>query len=116
MPQADIPQISPAEAARLIAERGADTLQLIDVREPQEAEVAAIAGFRLVPLSAYADWADSLTEELDPHDTTLVLCHHGMRSYRMCQWLQAQGFTDVRNVAGGIDEWSLTVDPQLPRY
>jgi rhodanese-related sulfurtransferase len=39
-----------------------------------------------------------------------------MRSYRMCQWLQAQGFTDVRNVAGGIDEWALTVDPQLPRY
>lgn len=116
MSPTDIPQISPEDAARLITEQGAASLQLIDVREPQEAEVAAIAGFRLVPLSAYADWADSLTEELDPHATTLVLCHHGMRSYRMCQWLQAQGFTDVRNVAGGIDEWSLTVDPHLPRY
>jgi rhodanese-related sulfurtransferase len=116
MSSPDIPQISPSEAARLIAERGPEHLQLIDVREPQEATVAAIAGFRLVPLSAYADWADSLTEDLDPHSTTLVLCHHGMRSYRMCQWLQAQGFTDVRNIAGGIDEWSLTVDAQVPRY
>ncbi len=116
MTPTEIRQLSPSEAARRIAELGSEHLQLIDVREPQEAEVAAIAGFRLVPLSAYADWADSLTEELDPQRPTIVLCHHGMRSYRMCQWLQAQGFTDVWNLAGGIDEWSLTVDAQVPRY
>ncbi|MEO0377612.1 MAG: rhodanese-related sulfurtransferase, partial [Cyanobacteria bacterium P01_A01_bin.17] len=42
--------------------------------------------------------------------------HHGLRSAQMCQWLMRQGFTDVKNVAGGIDAYTRKVDPTLPRY
>jgi rhodanese-related sulfurtransferase len=47
---------------------------------------------------------------------TLVICHHGIRSLQMCQWLQSQGFTNVKNINGGIDAYSLLVDSNIPRY
>jgi len=45
-----------------------------------------------------------------------VLCHHGIRSGQMCQWLRSQGFTAVRNITGGIDAYSQQVDASVPRY
>ncbi len=47
---------------------------------------------------------------------TLVLCHHGIRSAQMCQWLVDQGFTNVKNIMGGIDAYSILVDPSVPQY
>jgi rhodanese-related sulfurtransferase len=91
-------------------------LQLIDVREPQEAEIAAIEGFELFPLSKFAEWSDRITLRFNPTAETFVLCHHGMRSAQMCQWLHNVGFTNVRNVIGGIDAYSLLVNPSIPRY
>jgi rhodanese-related sulfurtransferase len=93
-----------------------DSLQLIDVREPQEAEIAAVPGFQSFPLSQSASWMETLPTKLDPAAETYVLCHHGMRSAQMCQWLIQQGFTNVKNVKGGIDAYSETVDPAIPRY
>ncbi|MDW8452067.1 MAG: hypothetical protein RML39_01250 [Oscillatoriaceae cyanobacterium SKYGB_i_bin93] len=46
----------------------------------------------------------------------MVLCHHGIRSAYMCKWLSQQGFTNVKNVVGGIDAYALAVDPKVPRY
>ncbi|WP_404787187.1 rhodanese-like domain-containing protein [Altericista sp. CCNU0014] len=95
----------------------ADTpLQLIDVREPQEIAIAALPGFQVFPLSQSAEWMATLPAQLDPQAETYVMCHHGMRSAQMCQWLIQQGFTNVKNVAGGIDAYSLAVDPSIPRY
>jgi adenylyltransferase/sulfurtransferase len=88
-------------------------LRLIDVREPSEHQVAKIAGAHLKPLGQIASWANELTDK----DEEIVLhCHHGMRSDRACQYLAAQGFTNVKNLIGGIDEWSLKVDQSIPRY
>jgi adenylyltransferase/sulfurtransferase len=88
-------------------------LRLIDVREPSEYRTAKIAGSDLKPLGQIANWANELTDK----DEEIVLhCHHGMRSDRACQYLAAQGFTNVKNLIGGIDEWSLKVDPSVPRY
>jgi rhodanese-related sulfurtransferase len=107
-------QISVEELATRIA--SSENLQLVDVREPQEVAIARIEGFTNLPLSEYSQWAEQITTQFDPHSETIVLCHHGMRSAQMCQWLVDQGFTNVHNVAGGIDAYSLMVDRTVPRY
>ncbi len=101
-------------AARLASDQPA--LQLIDVRERDEVEIAAIAGFEILPLSEYAEWEVSFKEKFDPHAETLVLCHHGMRSGQMCQWLVNQGFTNVKNIGGGIDAYAYAIEPSMAKY
>ena len=105
-------------AARLAIDRPDDqpALQLIDVRERDEVEIAAIAGFEILPLSEYAEWEVSFKEKFDPHAETLVLCHHGMRSGQMCQWLVNQGFTNVKNIGGGIDAYAYAIEPSMAKY
>ena len=109
-----IPQISVEElAVRLADER---SVQLIDVREPQEVAIAHLKGFEVLPLSQFSDWANHIQTRLSPDVETLVMCHHGVRSAQMCQWLIQNGFTDVKNIAGGIDAYAVSVDPSVPRY
>ncbi|HEY9616279.1 MAG TPA: rhodanese-like domain-containing protein [Microcoleaceae cyanobacterium] len=110
-----IVQISVEEFARLQAE-APENLQLVDVREPHELRMAALDGFQNLPLSQFAEWSGDIRSRLDPDKETLVLCHHGMRSAQMCQWLLSQGFTNVKNISGGIDAYSLVVDPAIPQY
>ncbi len=110
-----IVQITVQELAdRLAGDR--QDLQLIDVRERDEVAIAAIADFTVLPLSEYDQWAASFRENFAPHGETLVLCHHGMRSYQMCQWLVNQGFTNVKNISGGIDAYAYNVDPTMAKY
>ena len=108
-------QILPTELAQHLS-NNLKELQLIDVREPQEVAIACLKGFDNLPLSQFADWADHIQTDFDPQVETLVMCHHGIRSAQMCQWLSLQGFTNVKNVAGGIDAYSILVDPTIPRY
>lgn len=91
-------------------------VQLIDVREPQELALAAISGFTNLPLSQFSTWQSQIHRQFERDQETIVLCHHGMRSAQMCQWLVGQGFTQVKNVVGGIDAYSLKVDASVPRY
>jgi rhodanese-related sulfurtransferase len=90
--------------------------QLIDVREPQEIDIASINGFINLPLSEFTNWSDQIHSRFDSHTETFVLCHHGIRSAQMCQWLVAQGFTNVNNIAGGIAAYSTIVDSSVPQY
>lgn len=101
-------------AQRLAEER--DSLQLIDVRERDEIEIAHIDGFTYLPLSEYATWGEHIHTQFDAHTETIVMCHHGIRSAQMCQWLVNQGFTHVKNLVGGIDAYTCVVDPSIPRY
>ena len=90
-----------------------EPLRLIDVREPHEHQHARISGAELKPLGQIMNWMRELADK----DEAIVLhCHHGMRSDRACQFLAAQGFTNLQNLSGGIDDWSLHVDPSVPRY
>jgi rhodanese-related sulfurtransferase len=91
-------------------------LQLIDVRELQELELVKLDHFLHLPLSQFADWAPHLCEHLDPNVETIVMCHHGMRSAQMCAWLMQQGFSNVKNLSGGIDAYAVYIDDTLPRY
>jgi len=108
-------QITIEELALLI-EQQPESLQLIDVREPDEVAIAHIPGFTVLPLSKFPQWSTTINDLFDPHLETLVICHHGVRSAQMCQWLLNQGFTNVKNIQGGIDAYSLYVDPTLARY
>ncbi len=110
-----ISQISVEELAQRLLE-SPEGLQLIDVREERELAIAHLEGFENLPLSEFAEWSDQIPSRFDPNTETLVLCHHGSRSAQMCQWLVNQGFTNVKNIAGGIDAYSLLVDPSIPQY
>lgn len=91
-------------------------VQLIDVREPWEVETAAISGFINLPLSQFAQWESQIHQQFAADVETIVLCHHGMRSAQMCQWLHQQGFSHIKNVSGGIDAYSICIDAAIPRY
>jgi rhodanese-related sulfurtransferase len=112
-------QITVQELAERLASSREDLqldLQLIDVRERDEVEIAAIEGFEILPLSEYDQWGVDFKDKFDPHIETLVLCHHGMRSGQMCQWLVNQGFTNVKNIGGGIDAYAYAIEPSMAKY
>ncbi|TAD77759.1 MAG: rhodanese-related sulfurtransferase [Oscillatoriales cyanobacterium] len=94
----------------------ADSVQLVDVREPHELEIAQLPGFTNLPLSAYEEWSQKIQVILEPDQEIWVLCHHGMRSARMCQWLMSQGYTQVKNITGGIHAYSAEIDRKIPVY
>ena len=87
---------------------------LVDVREPQEHAFAALPNSQLIPLGELPVRA----AEVDPPAGALVVvyCHHGVRSLKGAAFLEASGVAPVASLAGGIDAWSLFVDPGVPRY
>jgi rhodanese-related sulfurtransferase len=99
----------------LAAKLGAkEEVYLIDVRQPWEHETAALPNSVLIPLNELIGRID----ELHPPAEALVVvyCHHGIRSLSGAALLEAAGFKNVVSLAGGIDAWSLQVDPAIPRY
>ena len=92
--------------------RNGDAPVVIDVREPDEHAYARIEGAVLKPLGDILNWA----QELDPDQEYVMQCHVGERSAYAAVILQQMGFRKVRNLIGGIDVWSVYVDPSVPRY
>ena len=107
-----VPEISVTDAAKLLA--GKNPPRLADVREQDEWDIAKIPGAELLPLSQWP--AIALEKLTDKSQCLLIQCHHGGRSARAAAWLIQQGFTDVTNLAGGIDAWAEEVDAKVPRY
>jgi adenylyltransferase/sulfurtransferase len=106
----EIPEITPSElAARL--KRG-DDIDLIDVREPYELDIARIPNVHLIPLGTLPQALPTL----DHARETVVICRTGARSGRAVTQLRAAGFRRVWNLAGGIHRWADDVDPSLPKY
>ncbi|NKB81948.1 MAG: rhodanese [Nitrospirales bacterium] len=89
-----------------------DTIFLLDVREPHEYSLAKIEGSVLIPLGTLPQ----SMEQLDPNDEIVAYCHRGMRSADAVGFLLQQGFSNVKNLVGGIEAWSLEIDPSVPRY
>ncbi|MEB3307340.1 MAG: rhodanese-like domain-containing protein [Cyanobacteriota bacterium] len=106
---------APALQARLAA---SEPIQLVDVREQGELALARLPHPVVhLPLSRSAEWLPDLEKQLSRERPVAVICHAGLRSWRFCCWLvDQQGFTDVWNLEGGIDAWSLEVDDSIPRY
>jgi adenylyltransferase/sulfurtransferase len=89
-----------------------DKLFILDVREPWEYSMAKIEGSVLIPLGTLLQSLD----KLDRNTEIVAHCHHGMRSADAVGFLLQQGFTNVKNLVGGIDAWSIQVDSTVPRY
>ena len=89
-----------------------ETITILDVREPEEIQIAPFPGAVHIPMGEIP----ARMNELDPDAELVVVCHHGMRSAQVAIYLARAGFEHVSNLTGGIDEWSLTVDPKTPRY
>jgi rhodanese-related sulfurtransferase len=87
---------------------------LLDCREPDEYATAHIDGATLLPMSELAERLGELSER--QQDRIVVHCHHGGRSLHVARWLRNQGFQQAQSMAGGIDQWSQEIDPQVPRY
>jgi adenylyltransferase/sulfurtransferase len=89
-----------------------DKVFLLDVREPHEYSLAKIEGSVLIPLG---ELPTSL-EKLDQDTEIVALCKMGMRSADAVMFLLQQGFSNVKNLVGGIDAWSVEIDQSVPRY
>jgi sulfur-carrier protein adenylyltransferase/sulfurtransferase len=112
MTDADYPlEISVTEAKQL-RDAAPDRTSIIDVREPYELEICRIESAEHVPMRQIPEHAKSLSR--DKH--LLILCHGGGRSRRVTEFLRAQGFTAVTNIAGGIDAWAQEIEPGMRRY
>lgn len=88
-----------------------EKLSLLDVRRIDERKTVNIGG-ALIPLQELP----TRLAELDATQELIVYCHHGVRSVTAVKFLRANGFPRARNLAGGIDLWSLEIDPSVPRY
>ncbi len=89
-----------------------ESLNILDVREDWETKIARIPNsiwipFGILPLK---------TDELMKENGYIVYCHHGTRSYFACEFLLKNGFKNILNLSGGIDEYSIKVDPNIKRY
>lgn len=86
----------------------------VDCREQDEYDTASIAGATLIPMSELGERLN----ELEPHreQRIIIHCHHGGRSLHVANALRNAGFEKSQSMAGGIDAWSLEVDPAVPRY
>ena len=96
-----------------LMQSGEDFL-LIDVRELGEYQTASITGATLLPMMQLKT---SLSELESHRDKRIVIhCHHGGRSLNAAMTLRSLGFSGAQSMAGGIDDWSLSINPQVPRY
>ena len=104
--------MTPTELAEKL--RSLTPPRLLDVRQPEEHAFVAMPNSTLIPLGELPARVGELDEWKD--DEVVVYCHHGIRSAQAVAHLRAVGFTNVHNLAGGIDRWSTEVESTLPRY
>lgn len=103
-------QFRPAELAAHI--EAGHTPVLLDVREPWEWNLCRLPGAILIPMRELP----TRLQELNKDAETVVICHHGVRSFHAARYLETTGFSDVVNLSGGVAAWADEVDPAMPRY
>ena len=106
-------EVDPQEVKRRLD--SGEKLHLIDVREPHEFAQAKIEGATLIPMRSVPGELQDLDARAD-EAMLIVYCHHGVRSLNVVHWLREQGIEACQSMSGGIDVWSLRVDPSVPRY
>ena len=106
---ASIRQLSAPELKAML-DKG-EPLELVDVRTPEERMFATIEGSRLLDRKYH----DELLQR-DPNTPLVFQCHHGVRSQQAAEYFRQHGFRNLSNLQGGIDAWSLLVDPSIMRY
>ena len=85
---------------------------ILDVREPWEYAICRLDDAELVPMRQLP----AALNQLDPERETVVVCHHGIRSFSVCRYLEQMGFTNLINLEGGVAAWARDVDPNMATY
>ena len=112
-----IAQVRPRDLSTWLAEaRAFGEPVVLDVREPSELRTASVSAGDFSLLTIPMGSVPARLSELDPARPIACLCHHGARSMQVASFLQANGFTQVANIAGGIHAWSEELDPGIARY
>lgn len=107
-------EVSPESVANWLDFPENERPRLIDCREAEELAICQLPGNEWVPLGEFPGRTGHLTT--DPQRGVVVYCHHGMRSLRAALFLRSKGFTNAFSMQGGIDLWSLSIDPDVPTY
>ena len=105
-------QITPPLLQEWLADTGRKPPLLLDVREPWEYQTCRIEGSTLVPMNTIP----ARVRELDSDTETVVICHHGARSFQVALFLERNGFSNLYNLRGGVNAWADQVEPTMPRY
>lgn len=106
-------EITPAELKQRLD--AGEKLRLIDVRELSEFQQARIESAELIPMRTVPAQLQKIEGYSDDGDL-VVFCHHGVRSLQVADWLRQNGVLNAQSMAGGIDRWSIEIDPSVPRY
>lgn len=107
-----IEEIAPAALKDWLDDASRKAPLLLDVREPWEYALCRIEGSVSIPMgNLISRWP-----ELDPEAPTVVICHHGTRSFQVAHFLARSGFAHPINLAGGVAAWANLVDPRMPQY
>ncbi len=85
---------------------------ILDVREPWEYAICRLDGAELVPMRQLP----AALDQLNPERETVVVCHHGIRSFSVCRYLEQMGFTNLVNLEGGVAAWARDVEPDMATY
>ena len=116
VPEPEAAQANPDEVTVQDMKKALDDpklgIKIVDVREPDEYEIAKVEGVPLLPLS---ELPDRFTE-LDPNQQYYLHCKVGLRSLQALNFLRQQGFKYVKSVKGGISAWSNEIDSNVPKY
>lgn len=112
-----VTQIRPSDLSAWLQSLPAGAAPVVlDVREPWELQTASVQAQGFTLLAIPMNTVPERLAELDPDQPLACLCHHGARSQRVAVFLAHNGFTQLVNIAGGIDAWSTELDPAVPRY
>ena len=106
-------EIAPKEVKRRLD--AGEALLLLDVREPLEYATSALPAAELIPMNTVPGRLREI-EGLAAGSLVVVYCHHGTRSLSVVHWLREQGVENCQSMEGGIERWSLEIDPAVPRY
>ena len=87
-------------------------IRVIDVRDPDEYQIAHVTGVPQIPLGSLPQ----RFTELDPNQTIYLHCKSGVRSMKALRFLKEQGFKYVKSVKGGIHAWADEIDQNVPKY
>ena len=104
--------ITPGELAAWLGDAQREKPVLLDVREPWEYEKAHIEGALFIPMRE----VPARLAQIDEAKQVVAICHHSGRSMQVAMFLEKNGFANVHNLSGGMEAWSTTVDPSVPRY
>ncbi|HWR52935.1 MAG TPA: rhodanese-like domain-containing protein, partial [Bryobacteraceae bacterium] len=106
-------EVSPQEVKRMLD--AGEPVHLVDVREPHEHQTARIESAELIPMRAVPHQLAALQQKAATAPL-VIFCHHGVRSLQTVSWLRRQGVERCHSMSGGIDAWSASIDPEVPRY